>query len=64
MVFMRNLFSPLIISILASLALGYPAMYLAKRLQIIDMPASAPHKTHAYPTPHTHNPSLSSMAEP
>ena len=49
--FMRNLFSPLIISLLASLALGYPAMYLAKRLNIIDIPASAPHKTHAHPTP-------------
>ena len=49
--FMPNLFSPLIISILASLALGYPAMYLAKRLNIIDIPASAPHKTHAHPTP-------------
>jgi len=48
---MRNLFSPLIISILASLILGYPAMYLAKHLKIIDIPASAPHKTHAHPTP-------------
>jgi UDP-GlcNAc:undecaprenyl-phosphate GlcNAc-1-phosphate transferase len=51
MVFMRNLFSPLVISILASLALGYPAMRLAKRLKIIDIPASAPHKTHTHPTP-------------
>jgi len=49
--FMPNLFSPLIISILASFVLGYPAMYLAKHLNIIDIPASAPHKTHAHPTP-------------
>jgi UDP-N-acetylmuramyl pentapeptide phosphotransferase/UDP-N-acetylglucosamine-1-phosphate transferase len=26
-------------------------MYLAKHLKIIDIPASAPHKTHAHPTP-------------
>jgi UDP-GlcNAc:undecaprenyl-phosphate/decaprenyl-phosphate GlcNAc-1-phosphate transferase len=51
MVFMRNLFSPLIISILVSLILGYPAMRLAKHLNIIDIPASAPHKTHVHPTP-------------
>lgn len=48
---MPNLFSPLVISILASLALGFPAMYLAKRLNLIDIPASAPHKTHTNPTP-------------
>jgi len=48
---MLNLFSPLIISILVSLTVGYPAMYLAKRLKIIDIPASAPHKTHTHPTP-------------
>jgi UDP-GlcNAc:undecaprenyl-phosphate GlcNAc-1-phosphate transferase len=48
---MLNLFSPIVISVLVSLTLGYPAMYLAKRLKIIDIPASAPHKTHAHPTP-------------
>ena len=48
---MPNLFSPLSISILVSLILGYPAMLLAKRLNIIDVPASAPHKTHTHPTP-------------
>jgi UDP-GlcNAc:undecaprenyl-phosphate/decaprenyl-phosphate GlcNAc-1-phosphate transferase len=51
MVFMSNLFSPLFISILASLVLGYPAMLLAKHLKIMDIPASAPHKTHTHPTP-------------
>ena len=48
---MRNLFSPLVISILISLILGYPVMLLAKRLKIIDIPASAPHKMHAHPMP-------------
>jgi len=48
---MDNLFSPLIISILISLVLGYPVMLLAKHLKIMDIPASAPHKTHAHPTP-------------
>ena len=51
MVFMPNLFSPLIVSIMVSLILGYPALRLAQRLNIIDIPASAPHKTHARPTP-------------
>jgi UDP-GlcNAc:undecaprenyl-phosphate/decaprenyl-phosphate GlcNAc-1-phosphate transferase len=48
---MSNLVSPLIISILVSLVLGYPAMLLAKSLRIIDIPDSAPHKTHTHPTP-------------
>lgn len=48
---MSNLFSPLIISILVSLGLGYPAMLFAKSIKLIDIPDSAPHKTHAHPTP-------------
>jgi len=48
---MNSLFSPFIISILVSLVLGYPAMLLAKSLNIIDIPASAPHKIHRHPTP-------------
>jgi len=48
---MSNLLSPLVISILVSFGLGYPAMLLAKRLNLMDIPASAPHKTHARPTP-------------
>ena len=48
---MSNPFSPLVISILISLSLGYPAMLLAKHLKLMDIPASAPHKTHARPTP-------------
>jgi UDP-GlcNAc:undecaprenyl-phosphate GlcNAc-1-phosphate transferase len=48
---MNNLFSALIISILVSLVLGYPTTLLAKKLNIIDIPDSAPHKTHAHPTP-------------
>lgn len=34
-----------------SLTLGYPAYLLAKRLNLMDIPGSAPHKTHARPTP-------------
>ena len=48
---MSNPFLPLVISILFSLALGYPVMLLAKRLKLMDIPASAPHKIHARPTP-------------
>jgi UDP-GlcNAc:undecaprenyl-phosphate GlcNAc-1-phosphate transferase len=48
---MSNLFSAFIISILVSLLLGYPVTLLAKKLNIIDVPDSAPHKTHAHPTP-------------
>lgn len=33
------------------LMLGYPAYLLAKRLNLMDVPGSAPHKTHARPTP-------------
>src|SRR6185295_18389537 len=51
MVFMSSLFSAFIISILVSLLLGHPATLLAKKLKIIDIPDSAPHKTHSRPTP-------------
>ncbi|MEW6287174.1 MAG: MraY family glycosyltransferase [Chloroflexota bacterium] len=34
-----------------SLLLGYPSYLLAKRLHLMDVPGSAPHKTHARPTP-------------
>ncbi len=50
-VFMNNLFLSLTISILISLVIGYPAMLLAKSIKLIDMPNSAPHKTHKQPTP-------------
>lgn len=42
---------PLIASLLLSLGLGYPAMLLATRLNLLDIPGSAPHKTHHHPTP-------------
>lgn len=42
---------PLVFSLLVSLGLGIPAMQLAKRLGLIDIPGSASHKTHAHPTP-------------
>jgi UDP-GlcNAc:undecaprenyl-phosphate/decaprenyl-phosphate GlcNAc-1-phosphate transferase len=48
---MGNPFSPLVISLLISIALGYPAMLLAKQFHLIDIPGSALHKIHARPTP-------------
>jgi len=51
MIFMNNLFFAIINSTLISLVLGYPAIFLAKYLNIIDLPNSAPHKTHTQPTP-------------
>jgi len=48
---LENLIVPFIISFLASLALGYPAEFLAARLGIMDVPGSAPHKRHARPMP-------------
>ena len=48
---MSNVFFPLVISALVSMGLGYPAMLLAKRFNLMDIPGSAPHKTHAHPTP-------------
>lgn len=51
MVFMSSSFSAFIVSLLVSLALGYPVLLLAKSLNVIDIPDSAPHKTHRHPTP-------------
>lgn len=48
---MVNLFSPIVTSLLGSLLLGYPVSYLAKRMNLIDIPGSAPHKQHVRPTP-------------
>jgi UDP-GlcNAc:undecaprenyl-phosphate/decaprenyl-phosphate GlcNAc-1-phosphate transferase len=42
---------PFAISLIISIVLGYPAMLLAKQFNLIDIPGSASHKTHAYPTP-------------
>lgn len=42
---------PLVVGAFISLILGYPAYLLAKRLNLMDIPGSAPHKTHARPTP-------------
>ena len=44
-------FSPLVVSILLSIVLGYPATLLAKRFNLLDIPGSAPHKSHARATP-------------
>lgn len=41
----------LAVGLLISIVLGYPAMLLAKQLNLIDIPGSASHKTHLYPTP-------------
>jgi UDP-GlcNAc:undecaprenyl-phosphate GlcNAc-1-phosphate transferase len=48
---MSSLFFSLIASLLISLVLGYPVMLFARRIKLIDMPDSAPHKTHKRPTP-------------
>jgi len=48
---MGHPFSALITSILLGIGLGYPAVILAKRLKLLDIPGSAPHKTHTHPTP-------------
>lgn len=48
---MENSFSSLFVSILLSLGLGYPAVLLAKWLNLLDVPGSAPHKTHTHPSP-------------
>ncbi len=42
---------PFLISLLLGAGLGYPAMLLAKRLNLMDIPGSASHKIHARPTP-------------
>jgi len=46
---MSSLLSSVVISLLVSLVLGYPAMFFAKKLKLIDLPNSAPHKTHPRP---------------
>jgi UDP-GlcNAc:undecaprenyl-phosphate GlcNAc-1-phosphate transferase len=48
---MGHQLSPLVVSLLISLGLGMPAMQLAERLGLMDIPGSASHKTHARPTP-------------
>ncbi|MDD2922886.1 MAG: hypothetical protein PHQ36_11440, partial [Anaerolineales bacterium] len=48
---MDNIFTPLAVSALVSIGLGYPAMLFARRFRLIDVPGSAPHKAHAHPTP-------------
>jgi UDP-GlcNAc:undecaprenyl-phosphate/decaprenyl-phosphate GlcNAc-1-phosphate transferase len=48
---MGNPFSSLILSVLFGIGFGYPAMLLAKRLGLMDIPGSASHKTHTRPTP-------------
>ncbi len=48
---MGNPLFPLIISLLISIGLGYPSAFLANRLNIMDVPGTAPHKKHARPTP-------------
>lgn len=43
--------APFLVSLLVSLGLGLPAIQLAKRLGLMDIPGSAFHKTHTHPTP-------------
>jgi UDP-GlcNAc:undecaprenyl-phosphate/decaprenyl-phosphate GlcNAc-1-phosphate transferase len=48
---MLSHFTALLSSLLLSLGLGYPAMLIAQRLHLMDLPGAAPHKQHARPTP-------------
>ena len=48
---MTSQITSLAISLLLSLGLGYPAMLLAQRFGLMDVPGAAPHKVHARPTP-------------
>jgi UDP-GlcNAc:undecaprenyl-phosphate/decaprenyl-phosphate GlcNAc-1-phosphate transferase len=41
----------LLLSVSLTLVLGYPALLLAKRMKLIDIPGIAPHKVHPHPTP-------------
>lgn len=41
----------LAVGFVISIILGYPAMLLARQLNLMDIPGSASHKTHSYPTP-------------
>jgi UDP-GlcNAc:undecaprenyl-phosphate GlcNAc-1-phosphate transferase len=47
----NNLIFSLILSFIFSMGLGVPAARLAEQFGIIDIPNSAPHKKHTYPTP-------------
>jgi UDP-GlcNAc:undecaprenyl-phosphate GlcNAc-1-phosphate transferase len=48
---MTNQLFSLLISLLAGIGLGYSVTLLAKHLKLMDIPGTAPHKTHARPTP-------------
>ncbi len=45
------IFQALLLSLLAVLAFAWPGMLLARRLRLMDVPGSAPHKQHTRPTP-------------
>lgn len=49
--FMVNSIIPIFVSFLGSIILGYPVSYFATRINLIDVPGSAPHKQHRRPTP-------------
>jgi len=51
MINIPDLFLPVIISCAVSLIFGVPMLRLAKYLNLMDIPGSAPHKRHAHPTP-------------
>ncbi len=45
------IFQALLLSLLGVLALAWPSMWVARRVGLMDMPGSAPHKQHTRPTP-------------
>jgi UDP-GlcNAc:undecaprenyl-phosphate/decaprenyl-phosphate GlcNAc-1-phosphate transferase len=42
---------PVVVAVLLGLCLGYPAWAIARSFNLIDVPGSASHKTHRFPTP-------------
>lgn len=46
-----NLAIPVIVAVLLGISMGYPALMLARNFNLIDIPGSASHKTHKFPTP-------------
>lgn len=48
---LNNNYFLFVFAIFFSLVVGYPSLWLAKKVGFIDFPKSAPHKRHTHPTP-------------
>lgn len=51
MIRLADLFSLILVAGICAMVLGVPLIRLARRLGLLDIPGSAPHKTHSMPTP-------------